>query len=243
MDIMDIMCKRLNVALIRNNYIIGMKYSYEEYLVDFLNASKLKKDKGNIEFKHVKAQANSEADTTNGLYELDFKLFVDRKHMEAIRNLSMGIVRKGGITLYTASKKEGEMEFCNIIKLIRNKKKNFFENAINDASNQYQALKDIIKNIEVEKNILLFLPYELYCNEHTTDEKIAEFIAECISNDLKELVAYRNEKVQRDTYIGFISQNKFIIIKDNNKCLKYYDMVDVNKSKLYCELCDVLWQY
>ena len=53
LDVKDIMQKDLHVALLRDNYIHGMKYSYEEYLIDFLNSSKIKFDKGNKEFKRI----------------------------------------------------------------------------------------------------------------------------------------------------------------------------------------------
>ena len=53
LDVKDIMQKDLHVVLLRDNYIYGMKYSYEEYLIDFLNSSKIKFDKGNKEFKRI----------------------------------------------------------------------------------------------------------------------------------------------------------------------------------------------
>lgn len=53
LDVNDIMQKDLHVVLLRDNYIHGMKYSYEEYLIDFLNSSKIKFDKGNKEFNRI----------------------------------------------------------------------------------------------------------------------------------------------------------------------------------------------
>ena len=70
LDVKDIMQKDLHVALLRDNYIHGMKYSYEEYLIDFLNSSKIKFDKGNKEFKRISSQAHGECDATNDIYEI-----------------------------------------------------------------------------------------------------------------------------------------------------------------------------
>lgn len=53
LDVMDIRQKDFHVVLLRDNYIQGMKYSYDEYLVDFLNSSRFKLDKGNKVFERI----------------------------------------------------------------------------------------------------------------------------------------------------------------------------------------------
>lgn len=66
-------CYDLPIAVLGNNYIKGKKYNHEEYLVDFINHSRLVKDKGGI-FKHQKSQSNSECDVINNIgYGIDFK--------------------------------------------------------------------------------------------------------------------------------------------------------------------------
>lgn len=80
-DVTDIRQKDLHVVLLRDNYIQGMKYSYEEYLVDFLNSSNFKLDKSNKKFERITNQAHGECDAINGVYEIDFKIFADTNHI------------------------------------------------------------------------------------------------------------------------------------------------------------------
>ncbi|MFQ9086118.1 MAG: hypothetical protein ACLR6H_04850 [Roseburia sp.] len=106
LDVKDIMQKDLHVALLRDNYIHGMKYSYEEYLIDFLNSSKIKFDKGNKEFKRISSQAHGECDATNDIYEIDFKIFADTNHIGGKKELFFRNCENGRRDFFTRSQKE-----------------------------------------------------------------------------------------------------------------------------------------
>ena len=218
LDVNDIMQKDLHVVLLRDNYIHGMKYSYEEYLIDFLNSSKIKFDKGNKEFNRISSQAHGECDATNDIYEIDFKIFADTNHIGGKKNYSLGIVRMGGATFYTQPERvTGHIEYYDMLKLIRGKKVDFYRNIMEEEDDMYAPLIKFMKKIEMDKNILLFLPFQYYFEHSETTEEVGRLIAKCIAEEFRELVAYRKEITLKDTYIGFVSKDKFILLKENDQ--------------------------
>lgn len=229
----------LQVALIRDNYIKGIKYSYEQYLVEFLNASRLRTDKGGTFFKHIIIQDHKEPDAANEEYEIDFKLFVDQNYVYAKRNYSTGILSMNGMNIYTAPEKINGHTLCyDMVKLIRGKNINFFENIKYEKNEMYSPLKRFMKNIEIEKNILLYLPFQYYFSDYETDEKYGKLLSEFIAKDFSGVINYRRKMTQCETYIGFISRDKFIMLKEEKE-LNFYDMIDTHCSPLYCEIFDI----
>ena len=240
LNVKDIMQKELHVALLRDNYIHGMKYSYEEYLVDFLNSSKLKFDKGNKEFTRITNQAHGECDATNGVYEIDFKIFADTNHIGGKKNYSLGIVKMRGITIYTQSERiTGHIKYYDMLKLIRGKDVGFYRNIAKEEDDKYVPLIKFMKKIELEKNILLFLPFQYYFECFETTEEVGRLIAKCIAEDFQQLVTYRKEITIKDTYLGFVSKDKFILLKESGGILDYYDMIKTKNSCLYCGLVEL----
>lgn len=243
-DIKDIMQKELHVVLLRDNYIHGMKYSYEEYLVDFLNSSKFKFDKGNKEFTRITKQPHGECDATNGTYEIDFKIFADTNHIAGKKNYSLGIVKMEGVTFYTQPERvTGHIEYYDMLKLMRGKKVDFYRNIAKEDDDMYVPLIKFMKKIELEKNILLFLPYQYYFEHFETTEEVGQLIAKCIAEEFQQLVTYRKERTLKDTYIGFVSKDKFILLKESNGYLDYYDIIKTNNSCLYCDLVELSTSY
>ena len=76
--------KEIPVAVLRNNYINGVdKYNYEKFMVDFINNSKMVDEKEGASFYHQEEQSNSEADASNGFYDIDFKILCEPEQMHA----------------------------------------------------------------------------------------------------------------------------------------------------------------
>lgn len=75
-DKKEILLKELPAAVIVKNFIKGHPTDCEEYLTDFINSSKMVKEKGNEKFalrKHCE-QSEGQSDIYNSFYELDFKI-------------------------------------------------------------------------------------------------------------------------------------------------------------------------
>ena len=122
LDKNKLLIKQLPPTIYIKNFIDGHPANYEDFLTTFINSSKLVTCKGNQAFilrKHEE-QNHGEADIFNSFYDLDFKIMVDTKYMEARRMLSPtitefcpGVVGKG------PSRLKGERKVYDIIKCFR----------------------------------------------------------------------------------------------------------------------------
>lgn len=113
-----LMEKEIPVAVLRNNYINGVdKYNYEKFMIDFINNSKLVDEKEGASFYHQEEQSNSEADASNGFYDIDFKILCEPEQMHARISTSMRIFKtQEGNTAYSlAPKNKQEMGFYNMM--------------------------------------------------------------------------------------------------------------------------------
>lgn len=240
----QIYCKQLPTPVIVKNFIDGQPKDYEEYLLEFINLSKLVEELGNEEFilrKHSE-QSQGQSDIFNTQYELDFKILVDTKYMEAKSMLSASISEWiPGCTSIGPSKMKGSMQAYDIIKCLRNKT---IEELTDIKSGilkipEGPTIKKTLNKISVNKNILFFVPFNYYIKNEETEEDIAKFILECISYDLKSLIEYRNNKVNKHTYLAFISNDYFIIGKESHNLFILYDMIKTNQSNVYNYLNNV----
>ena len=110
--------KDIPVAVLRNNYINGVdKYNYEKFMVDFINNSKLVDEKEGAPFYHQEEQSNSEADASNGFYDIDFKILCEPEQMHARTATGIRIFKtQEGNTAYSlAPKNKQEMGFYNMM--------------------------------------------------------------------------------------------------------------------------------
>lgn len=236
--------KQLPTAVFIKNFIGGHPADCEEYLKDFVNSSKLVKEKGNEEFvlrEHEK-QSQGQADIYNAYYELDFKILVDTKYMEAKRMFSNSITELcPGVTSIGGAKLQGNETVFDIIKCFRDKTLkdlNDIESGISK-NPENRVIKQTLNKISVDKNILFFLPYDYAFQKINTDLDSAKFISSCIASDLKGLLEYRKMKVDKDTFVTFVSNEYFIIAQEKNNTLIFYDMIKTSSSDLYSYLFNV----
>lgn len=240
----QILIKQLPTPVIINNFIDGHQTNYEQYLNDFINSSKLIKDKGNKKFvlrKHEE-QSQGQPDIYNPLYELDFKILIDTKYMEAKRMFSNSITELcPGVTSIGYSKLSGSKIVFDIIKCFRDKTLKDLIDINNGVLKipESKVIKQTIEKISVDKNILFFLPYDYYLAKVETDFDIAKLIVDCVSDDFKGLLEYRTMKINKDTYVAFISDKKFVIAQEKNNRLIFYDMVKTSLSDMYNYLYNV----
>lgn len=240
----QLLIKQLPTAVFIKNFIEVHSADYEEYLKDFVNLSKLVKEKGNEKFvlREHKQQSQGQADIYNSYYELDFKILVDTKYMETKRMFSNSITEiYPGVTFVGRSKLQGSKKVFDIIKCFRNKTLkdlNDIENGISK-NPEDKVIKQTLKLVSVGKNILFFLPYDYTFQKEETDSYNAVYIASCIANDLRGLLEYRKLKVNKDTYVAFVSNKYFIITQERDNRLIFYDMIKTSMSDLYTYLFHV----
>lgn len=231
--------------LINKNLTEGYDCNYEIYLTELINNSKFIKDY-NEKFIFNKEQSHGECDISNFYYSLDFKLFVDTKLMENISLLSSQyIVSKDKSTvIFCGSKKSGTGIGYNLLKVLRSYKYEDIirianSNAHNINEQSEKSLVKLLKNCEKDKNLFFYLPYKIYFKDKIVDEKIASFIIDCIYSDIKNILKYRKNKVNKDTYISFITDNHLVIAKERNEKLELYDIVSLECSEKYKEIMEL----
>ena len=210
----------------------------DRYLTDFINASRLVQEKGNEKFRlrDQKEQSQGQNDVYNSFYELDFKFLVDGGYMEGKRLLSPSITEYcPGVTAIGPSKKSGSQLVYDILKCFRDKTLDDLEKIERGEQKDAESrlIKQALKKLSVDKNILFFLPYDYSFKNMETDRENILTIVDCISEDLQGMLAYRREKISADTFLAFISDKYFVITQEKHNALVMYDMIDTRISDLY----------
>lgn len=237
-DKKEILLKQLPAAVIVKNFIKGHPADNEEYLRDFINLSKLVTEKGNEKFilrKHCE-QSDGQSDIYNSNYELDFKILIDPKYMEGKNLLSRSITEIAlGVTAYGNSEINGKQQACFINWCFRDKSLTDLIKIQQNGSSlpEEKVIIHILEEMSIDKHILFFLPFNFFFQGIETEDKVAQFLIKWINDDLRGLMEYRKEKVDKDTYISFISNQFFVISQEQEKELRLYDMVNTNQSELY----------
>ena len=240
----QIKLKSLNISFIKKDFIDGFKTNYEEYLIEFVNSSKLVTDNGNKKFRIINEQANGECDIKNGEYMLDFKVLLDSKTAENMSYYSDSVTvnKTTGIRIYGSGKKTGEWKkyyFINILKGLTKKDFEDIDSSPKSELNEFKKLvKDYIKNIKKDKNIMYFIPYNIYFENEDMDIEKLELIVQQLRDGLKGFMEYRTARTKKDTYFAFISNNNIIFLK-YYKELKIYDVIPTEKSELYSKIDDI----
>ena len=234
----------LKVSFIKKDFVENFETNYEEYLTEFINNSKFVIDNGNKKFRVIKKQAHGECDVTNDKYSIDYKLLIDNKTIENMNYYSENIsVYNDGAVGYSASKKNGEYRIHILLNILRTLSKediNQIENSKkSDLTEIQKIVKDYINKIKKDKNILYFIPYNLFFKDRKMDKEMLNCAIDKLNEGLKGFLEYRNAHAEnKDTYFSFVSNENMVFLKYENK-LKLYDIVSIEKSKLYLKIQDI----
>lgn len=236
--------KPLKIGFLKKDYIGNFNSNYEEYLTDFLNNSKFVKDNGNKKFYLIQKQENGEYDVTNDIYELDYKLLIDRKTTENLSYYSETIeVDSNGAICYGMSKKEGTWTRYHFLNILKGLSKQDFENIDCSKKETLSATKKLVKEyidkILKNKNILYFIPYNVFFTDKNMNEKEMEIVVDILSDGLEGFINYRTSYIKdKDTFFCFISNNKIVFLKYDG-ILQLYDIVPTNVSEMYLKISDL----
>ncbi len=244
LDINKLLLQPLETSFIRKNFIVNFDVNYEEYLTELINCSKFVTDYGNYKFNQIEEQSHNECDITNGIYSLDYKLLIDDKTMENLFFHSTNIsIDENNVRSFYRSKKTGKWRRYILLTIFRNVTKQEIEkidnSSLQDLDEFQKLIKKYIKNIKMDKNILYFIPYNFYFKNTTMSESILNYIGNELSIHLKGFFDYRKTYTNnKDTYMCFVSKENMVFFKYEEK-LNLYDIVALEKSKLYCEVEDI----
>ena len=246
----DLMIQSLPAALIVSNFIKGIEpYSYEDYLTEYVNASKcflIKSD--NEKYLHPVDESHGECDCISEKYQLDFKLLVSKTQMQGKSLFDSQIIQcSEGVVTYCVSKMNSSnpeykpIKATRIFAALRGLNEQDLIN-LRTQKNLYDIDKDIqqvLLTLETAKNLLLFFPYVFYYEKEIIFEQAIQSTVDAVNSDFSEVLKYR-EKVcpSLDTYLCYLLSGHFIITQWTNDSLRFVEAVPLDSSPTFNVLLD-----
>lgn len=234
--------------LVLNNYVNGLpKYSYEEYLLEFINLSNEFKKLSQGEMYHSpSSEAHSENDCISSKYSLDFKLIETSSYFNGLRNYSFRYSKYvNGCIATLLARKKGSTRMYLLMKCLRGKSLNHLNN-IYERKNKFnedpdnkddKEILNYLQNLTTDKNLLLYYPHVFFYEDSSCVNP--DDIAKEISSDISASLKFRKEKVHKDTYLCTFTKNKFILFKENNNELVFIESIDTVKCKKFNEYLQI----
>lgn len=200
-------------------------FNYEQILIDLLNRSKMVEEKGGF-FHHNDIQNNKECDASNGIYDIDFKLLVNENTMKTKDKMEISTSELSkGVTAYHEGEGSEPIYVISYLQFL-SKMKN-----VNKDDKFYSLINNLIKLINIDKNILLFIPEDIYIHENCSDQKTINTIFNSIIDVFINIKKYKYTK--KDLYVCFISGDKMVFVNYVDEKPKVYDIVPLKESKSY----------
>lgn len=235
--------------LIRDNYILNLESSYEEYLTEFVNCSSLFLSLSNGEqYRHISknVQNDSECDCVADGYQLDFKILGTESSMYAIRNLSMQkMLVQDGILLTMFPKQVDGMNsastnpllyhysYADLVRLEHSPKTRFDRNNLNPD----HEIQGIIKIIKCDKNTLFFHKDFFFVEKDYPLNMVVSAVEEYLNECLSVLLTFRANRVpERDTFLGVIIQQYFCVGRYENGAIRFEDCIPLARSREFKKL-------
>ena len=207
--------KPLRISFIKKDFVSNFETNYETYLTDFINNSKFIEDNKNKKFTIIQKQSDGECDITNGEYSLDYKLLIDSKTIENMSYYSENLLldKYGGV-VSSLSKRSGTYKIYILLNILKGLSVEDIKEISITKKNKLDAsqklVKDYINKIKCNKNILYFIPYNLYFKNTIMDKNMLNYVADMLSEGLKGFLEYRTSHTNKDTYISFISNDNIV---------------------------------
>lgn len=238
----------MRVSLLAAPYIIKgfvqgeRNCNYEIYLLELLNRSKWFSAAHPGRFEKPASEANGECDANNPNYQIDFKLFASKTALQARSLLSFQVSKEtDGVTIWSRSKKSGPLQMTRIFAAFR--RKTYDELcAIHETKAKARGIENdmlaILKNLETEKNLLLFFPYIFSFDVPHSQEEAVESIREGLTEDFHVAFEYRYKKTRGlfDTFMTCIYNHTFLLFAVKEYALEFIDAIRIDEIKSFVRL-------
>lgn len=246
---MELYERIIPAPMVLNNYVSGLpKYTYEGYLLEFINLSNVFKKLSHGEMYHSpSSEAHSENDCISSKYSLDFKLIETNSYFYGLRNYSFQYskIANGCITTHSSIKKKQTRKLYLLLKCLRGKsvqhldyiyelKNKFNEDPDNEDDKE---ILNYLQNLTTDKNLLLFYPHVFFYEDSRCVNH--DDIAKAVSSDISASLIFRKERVHKDTYLCTFTKNKFLLFKENNNEFVYIESIDTKKCKKFNEYLQI----
>ena len=240
----------LPAGVVCDSFIKGIgSYSYEEYLVEYVNQSEFfRKKAGKKEYTWIKEQPSGECDCVSELYEIDFKRIASKTKLQACNLFSPQIHVENGWTGYGSAKVEQDDERYKPISTtilyaaLRPMIRDAFDATRQNKTKRSGIEDDIrcyLENLMTDKNLFLFFPYNFFFDENDNFDLGLQLAIEGLNQDFRESLLYRQEKLpDKDTYFAFLYAHHLILLEWNKEQLAFIEKLPIGKSPLFMKLLD-----
>lgn len=207
-----------------NCKFIGTGLSYEDYLLEILNWSGFfrNKSQNRSEYKAPKSQDKGEADAYSSEYQIDFKLLVDEEVMCALSKNRPTVNKehiKKGIIIVNDNPNPSPIPSKNILADIMS----ITLDEITNNSFSSATAEHFVKNLEKEKNLFLYYPYEYVSDTAYPVKAFANMLTKVFSIPL----SYRKQKYpDKDTFVCIKVNEYFLIFEWSDNGFVYRDSVN-----------------
>lgn len=216
-----------------NCNFIAPGLSYEDYLLEILNWSEFfrSKSQDRSEYKAPISQDNGEADAYSSEYQIDFKLLVNEEVMRVLNKNRPSVNKehiKKGIIIINDNPNPTPTPSKNILVDIMNitldeLKSKSFSNA---------TAEHFVKNLEKEKNLFLYYPYEYVTKIAYPVNAFANMLTKVFSIPL----CYRKMKYPNmDTFVCIKVNEYFLIFEWVDNDFIYRDRVNESLCTTYTD--------
>lgn len=235
--------RMLDAPLIIQGYVDNEpECNYELYLTELLNHSALFKQKSmGSTFYWEKYQDHGEPDAVSDNYTIDFKLLATRSSLQGLRETSSSITKtREGVYAFGIGRwpKEKIFKYIRTVAALRQYSiEDMNRIAIEPVGKIQNEVSIILKSLRVQKNLLLYYPYEMIFSEPHTFEEGCNSISEAFNEDLYNIGVYRrNEVPLLDTYLCVVYEKKLLIFEFIVNGWQLKDYVDMELSSIYTDL-------
>ncbi|MBC8571459.1 hypothetical protein [Zongyangia hominis] len=197
---------------------------YEDDLIEVLNWSRFFRNKSQDKSEYVAptSQDSGEADAYSTEYQIDFKLVVDEEVMQGLNKNKPTVDKKHikqGIIIVNDNPNPTPIPPKNILADIMS----IFMDEIQSNRLSSNTIKHFIENLEKNKNLLLYYPYEYVSN--------TVYPVQAFSNMLTQVfripLIYRKQKCpDKDTFACIKVNKNFLIFEWIEDAFVYRDSVN-----------------
>ena len=194
-----------------NCKFIAPGLTYENYLLDILNWSRYFrcKSRDRSEYKAPQSQDKGEADAYSSEYAIDFKLLVNEEVMCALSKNKPMVNKayiKQGVIFVNDNPHPSPIPNKDVLAEIMS----ITDDEIKNHTFASSTAEHLFSNLEKEKNLFLFYPYEFVSNRICT---VAAF-AIMLTKVFKRPLSYRKQRYpDKDTYVCIKVNEWFLIFK------------------------------
>lgn len=211
-----------NYFMLKCNYIVP-DFTNEFWLVEILNGSRFFRQKCPFGERYVvpEKQDNGEPDAVTSTYSVDFKLLVDQRVMSAMSknkpDIDYSHMGQGYITVKTHDPVEQKPTVNLLADFLQ-----VTEGNIQQQSFQNDTIKNLLKNLEKNKNQFLYYPYEF----HDMPKNLEQILGNELTKIFSVLLSHRSEMCPNyDTFVCIKVNTDFLIYEWDGIALIYRDKV------------------